>query len=243
MNIYDGVYKSFEDAKALGPGFLSDVWIDSSKTRLLNLLNGKDDLLVRQNLLPFLIPTILKTKVRILDFGGGIGVTYAAVSKLVKNISFEYHIVDNERICQEGRKIFKSDKRVIFHNKIPRIGMVDIVHIGSSLQYVDDWRALLGDLYTYEPKYFLFDDLHAGNIPAYVTLQNYYESKIPCWFFSLKEVIDTMKSLKYKLIFESKQRNSYFGREQKVPLNNLPKKYQIEDTVCLLFKSFNSSRF
>lgn len=238
MNIFDGIYKSFDDAAGTGAGFLSDKWIDSSKTKLLNLLSGKEDFLTGQNLLPFLTSVIsIRKKIKILDFGGGIGITYATVSILVKNISFEYHIVDNERICKEGRKIFLSDRKVIFHSELPKMSGVDVVYIGSSIQYIDDWKAMLGDLCAYKPTYFLFDDLHAGNIPTYATLQNYYESKIPCWFFNLNEVVDTMKKLKYKLIFESKQRISYFGTEQNIPMNNLPKKYRIDDTMYLLFRS------
>lgn len=243
MNIYDGIYKNFDAAAGSGLGFLSDSWIDSSKTKLLDLLSGKKDFLVKQNMLPFLVPAIFKRKVKILDFGGGIGITYAMVSRLVKNIFIEYHIVDNERICKEGRIIFKSDSRVIFHSELPKLNGVDIVHIGSSLQYIDDWVAQLKYISAYKPTYFIFDDLHAGNIPTYATLQNYYGSKIPCWFFNLNEVIETMKKLQYKLAFESKQRISYFGQEQKIPLSNFPKKYRIDDTMCLLFRPYNSAYF
>lgn len=244
MNIFDGVYKSFDDAKSKGPGFSSDKWINSSKEKLKKLLDGKEAVLVYQNLLPFLSSIVLsRGKIRILDFGGGLGITYATLLKTLdfKEGVFEYHIVENERICSEGRKIFKTDKRIYFHNKLPKISSVDIVHIGSALQYIKDWKELLRDLSAYKPRYFLFDDLHAGDITTFATLQNYYESKIPCWFFNLNELISEMRKHKFDLAYKSKMRITYFGVFQKIPMKNLPKKYRIDDTMCLLFRASNFS--
>lgn len=238
MNIFSGVYKSFKDAPSSGSGFSGDGWIESSKEKLNKIISENEEHLIYQNLLPFLATiAVSKKKLKILDFGGGIGTTYLAVSKNLPKTSFGYHIVDIGRVCEEGRKIFKKDKRVFFHRKMPNIGGVDIVYIGSSLQYVDEWKKKLAQLASYEPRYFLFDDLHAGVIPTFVTLQKYYSSKIPCWFFNSDEVVSTMKKLNFDLVFKSKQRINYFGVVQKIPMSNLPKKYRIDDTMCLLFRS------
>ena len=243
MNIFSGVYKSFEDAPSFGLGFSGNKWLESSKAKLERLISGKEEPLIYKNLLPFLAVLVhSKKKLIILDFGGGIGITYLAVSKSLPSKPFEYHIVENERICEEGGKIFKRDKRVIFHSQLPKLGRVDIVHIGSSLQYIGDWKKKLEELVAYKPRYFLFDDLHAGEIPTFVTLQNYYKSKIPCWFFNTKEVVSTMKKLNFDLIFKAKQRISYFGVIRKIPMENLPKKYRIGDTMCLLFRANAQSK-
>lgn len=243
MNIFSGVYKSFADAPSSGLGFSGDRWIESSKAKLERLVSGKEEALIYQNLLPFLVALVhSKKKLKILDFGGGIGIVYMAVLTSFPKRSFEYHIVDIERVCEEGRKIFKKDKKVFFHSQLPNISGVDIVNIGSSLQYIGDWKKKLAQLASYKAQFFLFDDLHAGNIPTFVTLQNYYGSKIPCWFFNVGEVVSIMKKFNFDLIFKAKQRISYFGVVQKIPMENLPKKFRIDDTMCLLFRGNGQSR-
>src|SRR3989337_2590621 len=120
MNVFEGIYRSFDDAKSKGLGFSSDTWINSSKVKLKKLLDGEESVLAYQNLLPFLLTVITpREKIKVLDFGGGIGITYVSSIKTRFNnkIPFEYHVVENERICKEGQKIFKKDKRIFFHSK------------------------------------------------------------------------------------------------------------------------------
>ena len=94
---------------------------------------------------------------------------------------------------EAGARVFQNDERIRFSDTLPRgVEKVDIVHLGSSLQYIEDWRALIGELARYRPHYFLLTDLLAGDIPTYATAQNYYGSKIPCWFFNIQEIISTV---------------------------------------------------
>ena len=43
-----------------------------------------------------------------------------------------------------------------------------------------------------------------GNIKSFVTLQNYYESKIPHWFLNFNEFNEFMKNNGYKLKLKKK---------------------------------------
>ncbi len=242
--IWEGVYKSFKEVRAVGKGFNSDQWLSSSRKKTLELLANlkieKPDSEVvayRTSLLPFLVAVIngKSGKIKILDFGGGLGITYIQViSALVNNQNVEYHIVENENICKEGKLIFRDEERVHFHTSLPNdLKEVDIVHMCSALHYVENWKALISKLVDYQPEHFLFVDLTAGDIPTHVSAQNYYESRIPVWFLNIDEVIDVMSSVNFKLLFKSAYAGAYLGKEQK--MLQIPKEYRLGNTCNLLF--------
>jgi len=105
----------------------------------------------------------------------------------------------------------------------------------SSLQYVEDWKGLIGDLARYGAEYLLLVDLPAGDIPTYATVQNYYESKIPYWFFNVKDVIDSVTGAGFKLLFKSTYIGERLGKEQPLPQKNFPEEYRAGDSCNLLF--------
>ena len=122
-----------------------------------------------------------------------------------------------------------------FHTELPKLDRIDIVHAGSSLQYIEDWKVMLRKLSNYAPDYMLLEDLYAGDIPTYSTAQYYYGSLIPCWFFNINEIIEQMKSLEYKLQFKSTFVAKILGIEQESPQKNFPKKYRLGHACNLLF--------
>ena len=107
--------------------------------------------------------------------------------------------------------------------------------ICSALQYVENWRALIGKLADCQPEYFMFDALSAGDIPTYATAQNYYESKIPYWFFNIDDMITAMSSVNFKLLFRSARISTVLGQEQELPQSNFPEEYRLGNPCNLLF--------
>jgi putative methyltransferase (TIGR04325 family) len=113
----------------------------------------------------------------------------------------------------------------------------DIVHLGSSLHYIDNWRSLISQLAGYKPTYFLLTDLTAGDIPTFVTAQNYYGAKIPVRFFNITEVLDAMSASGFKLIFKSRFRGTYLDKVQPVPQENFPQELRLGDTCSILLQA------
>jgi len=106
---------------------------------------------------------------------------------------------------QDGREIFDGNNKIQFFTELPSFDTsIDIVHLGSSIQYVDEWTKLLNDLSKYSAKYLIFADLPAAEIDTFVTIQNYYGNKIPVRFWNLKEFISTVEDLGYKLVFKAR---------------------------------------
>ena len=116
--IWEGVYESFQEVPATGPGFRGEEWIRNSLKKIKILRDAaKENKTVptvtsyRESLLPVITSTVYKElrRARILDFGDGIGFTYYQVARsLPKADNFEYHIVEMKQVCEAGREFFKD---------------------------------------------------------------------------------------------------------------------------------------
>ena len=188
--------------------------------------------------MPFLAAVLNTTldRINVLDLGGGLGIDYLrTIRAMTAKKKINYYIIENEKVCEMGRKIFKNDKRVKFYTSFPENLRVDIAYINSSLQYLENWEDCLYKMFNYKPSYFLFTDLSAGNIPTYATVQNYYGSRIPYWFFNINDIKRLMEKMKFKLLFKSVYERTFFGKKQIVSQRNFPLRYQLRNACNLLF--------
>jgi len=112
----------------------------------------------------------------------------------------------------------------------------NLVHAASSLQYIEHWGQLLTDLAAYESEYILLSDVFAGTNPTFVSLQNYYESKIPHWFLNFQELIDFLDSVGYKLIMKSYAGSRRLNFDDTLPMDNFPDQYRVKQTLHLLLQ-------
>jgi putative methyltransferase (TIGR04325 family) len=171
-------------------------------------------------------------KLTILDYGGAMGVAYLhLLSNLIDHDLINYHIVETESICKKSIQLWKGYDRVHFHSELPNLNDndIDIVYLGGVLQYIEDYADLIKTLFAYQPKYFLFTKLTAGNIPTYATAQkNLPGATIPSWMFNVDEIIKIMNGYNYKLIYKG-------ILEQRYNQNNFPAKYRLTNPCNLLF--------
>ncbi len=247
-NIWEGIYDSFDECPKCGRGFEGDRWVCQETNRINKLLEATKDnktipsvLSCQMSLMPLLVASVSVDskggKVSILDIGGGLGSGYiSVVAGCTRQVVIDYHIVDTKHICQAGKSCFKDDRQIHYHHCLPEeIQSVDIVYLCSSLQYIEDWKGLLYDIAAYNPQYILLADFPAGDIPTYATVQNYYESKIPYWFFNINDIIRKMSSTNYTLLFKSSYAGAYLGKEQAMPQDNFPEEYRVGNSCNLLF--------
>lgn len=246
FHIWEGIYKNFKEAPMVGSGFSGNTWNSRSlakATRLIKLTEEKkaipEFVAYRENLLPILTAMLPKKKpLKIIDFGGNLGQEYLAIlhSTNLKPKDIKYIVVENGEVCAVGKKLFKGKDGIQFVSELPRASSVDIIHIGSTLQYIEDWRGLVKQFAQFTPSYILFTDLQAGDIPTFATSQNYYDSKMPVWYFNIREIVKEFKKLGFELLHRSTFRGSFLGKEQDRPMQNLPKKFRLKNACNLLFK-------
>ncbi|MES2767727.1 MAG: methyltransferase, TIGR04325 family [Bdellovibrionota bacterium] len=247
--IWEGTYKSFSECPGAGKGYeatsASQRYVDQLKKFLLDNSSLEKDIILkrhRDNHLPVLVATLqaqLSRPIRILDFGGGIGFTYAVLSQcLTDSANIDYTILDTEEVCKAGADVFKNNKNLKFVKSISEINVntnYDVIHFGSSIHYVEKWKELISKLNGFSPKFFLFTDFLGGSFEDFVTTQNYYESKIPVWFFNLNNFKSFFKDIGYNFSFQSTYHPTIFGKEQDMPMDNFPEDQRLKNSVNILF--------
>jgi putative methyltransferase (TIGR04325 family) len=250
--IWEGVYHSFSEVPVVGAGFDGEKWINSSLKKIVALRDEVEKNAplsptsnYREALLPLLAGLVYNEcpGVKILDFGGGIGFTYyQTVYGLPQTGELEYHIVERESACQAGRQFFgTTNNNLFFHSQLPQAeSAFDIVHSGSALQYIENWKQLISQLCALSRRYLLLVDIPAGNIPTFVAAQNYYGAKIPTNFFNITEFLSVVRSCGYDLIFNSVYQPTILGVEQHLPMQNYEEKYQLKHACNLLFVKSNA---
>ena len=242
--IWEGIYSQYRDVPSKGAGFDSEEWISSTRQSTASAL---ESLSCQPNGIPYDIPSyhsvfsltvaLLKQnreQFRVLDFGGGMGMTFANLLRGLGESSkpnIEYLVIDNDRSCQDGARLFNQMPFVQFSSTLPRnLGNVDIILLSGVLQFVEDYKRLLKKLAAFNAPYWLFTFVPAGDIPTFASSQkNVTGSTIPVWFFNLGELLEIMRSLGYQLIFKA-------AMERRFDMSNFPPTHRLPQQCNLLFQ-------
>lgn len=251
FNVWDGVYPSFAAAKAVGPGFDGDIWRDRSlqAARATLALAGSGqplDYSLRQRnaLLPVLTASVLaaQPRARILDFGGGLGTGYMVLANGIPDAAarIDYAVTEVDSICRVGEELFAGRSGPRFLRELPGGGGYDIVLAASVMQYIEQWQSVVARLAQYGARHLLFADMFVGSFPSYVTLQTYYDSRIPHWLFNDRQFISEVERHGYRLALRSTCDAKILGKFGPLPMDNFPAELRIPHTSHLLFQRASS---
>lgn len=238
FQIFSGIYESFADTKSSAETvFASNLWI--SKTRD-NVRKAYEDASFCEDYSLGIITAVSQRdgKVRIIDFGGGLGRLFPTVAaSLPSDVDLDFHVVDNANSCRFGRECHGNDQRIHFHDSLPdTLDNVDLIHLGSVLQYIDDCWGLLSRLAKYKAKHILFSDTMVGEVPTFITTQDYYGAKTPFRFININELITFFdEKLGYRLLYKAKYIQTVQGKRGFFDMSNLPKEYRLDSSYNLLF--------
>jgi putative methyltransferase (TIGR04325 family) len=247
FHIWEGIYPDFHSAVAesKGAGFSGEVYrrryIQAATECLVALKSDKPIPAFhkqRSTHLPLTVAMMLggKKQVDILDFGGGLGIGYMTLAEcIVTDLKrIEYTIVEVPEVCQSGMDLHAG--RVMYTSVFPTAAKFNLIHAASSIQYIEDWQGLMAKFAAIKPEYILLSDVFAGSIKSYVTLQNYYESKIPHWFLNLNELLDTFNSYGYRLAMKSYSTSRRLDVEDTLPMTNFPEDFRLTQSLHLLLQ-------
>ena len=158
-------------------------------------------------ILPFLVSALYKDgkQCKVLDFGGGMGTAYRSCATYTEVENLEIHIIETEAFFKKAKELFQDNQHVFRYKAIPEnLTEVDVVNIGSSLQYVRNYSELLDSLTEKNPRFILLTDYYMGEAETYATKQvNIPGLAIPLWVFNLKEIKNIITSKGYKLVFKA----------------------------------------
>lgn len=236
--IWNGVYENFGDVPTAGQGFASEAWLTDMEryTRAAVDALRSDRAEVVPNVPQYhalLSMLVASTKpVRVLDFGGGMGIGAVNVRRSIgAGMPVEYLVVDNEESCEWGRRLLGDFASVRFMSELPRdVESVDVVVLSSVLQFVEKYEELLSELAAFRPEHWLFTFVPAGEVPTFASAQlNVPGSVLPVWFFNLDELVQKIEALGYTLVFKS-------ALERVFDMSNFPLTHQLPRQCNLLFR-------
>ncbi len=239
-SIWSGVFRSFSEVVGSSDVFDGARWLNRLREQLdRQLAQGAPP--ARDYPLAVAASMLANPRrpLRIVDVGGGLGAVMLAVAAALPNVEIEGHIVERDEICGEGRKRLRSQNWLSFHNRVPHLADIDIVHFGSTLHYIEDWKELLVQVTSDRPKSLVMSELPIGDMESFVTAQQYYEDSIPVWFFNRIEFVAAMQSMDYTLVYEAAFLSKVFGREMQPPMDALPERMRLSYFSNLIFRAIN----
>jgi putative methyltransferase (TIGR04325 family) len=246
--LWSGVFDRFSAASADTGVFEEAIWLDkmSDRARRAKAEHARGALLsqnavTHDYVLPAVAASIARpdATLRILDFGGGMAASFfPVIDALGPGQKIVFHIVESAALCQRARELPLADERLVFHEDFPDPSEgLDIVHAGSSLQYVEDWQGLLARLCAYRPSHLVLADVPAGDLPhCFVTGQYFYGKRIPHWFFRMSEFVAAVESNGYRLVFRAPYIGSYLGERGPLPMDGLPETHRLANFCQLMFR-------
>ena len=130
----------------------------------------------------------------ILDYGGGFGVHALALKRLLPWLRFQYTVCELPAFCDLGREL---NPDIRFVSSLADAGMgYDLVYASSSVQYMRDWRRLLGDLSAASSGgVFVTRTPFVLTRDTFVVMQRAYGTEYPGWVFNLREFVQAAQEL------------------------------------------------
>ena len=247
FSVWNGVFQSFEEAGGDSDAFDTERWIQTQQLLVREQLRrlSTHQLMAQDYPLSVMVGMLLpqhKT-LSILDFGGGMGQLYltllSALPEAVEKI--RYHVVDGKASIDNRPHDLNQFSHLFFYDNTNEIdeSKIEVIHIGSTLQYIENWQDLLNFLNKrFKPNYYVFSDTMVGEVPNFVSHQQYYDKKIPVQFLNEQLFMQFMlQHLKLRLLYKTKYQGTILGQNDIFPNQALPNQYQIDRTYHFIFSA------
>jgi putative methyltransferase (TIGR04325 family) len=255
--IFEGIFNNFNECYKKNKNcFYKDKDYEKKQKEIIKSITK--NLVSKKPIIPFYkqhtqhlinsLSLIKKSKVNILDVGGGWGIGYANCveafdKKKLSNIN--YNIFDLTNICNLGKKYFKkkikiSNKNLNYYSDLNELKKMkfDIIFFGSSLQYFKDPFETLKYFSNFNCSYIIFIDTYLVKSKSFFTLQKYYESSVPHSFLNENNFLKIFRK-RFDLVLKSYSHTSRLDKIGTISMNNFPTKYRLDNSFNLIFINNN----
>lgn len=164
-----------------------------------------DDLVGHNTLVTFAYVLMLvsrgKSKLRILDWGGGIGCYYLLSKELIPDVEIDYTCKDVPILCDYGRRIFPEVK--FYDNDDYLKHTYDFSLLSGALQYAVDWRTTLINIRNVTKEYVFVTRLPVvQRANSFLILQRAYDTEFLGWVFNRNEFLQYAQDISLNLVRE-----------------------------------------
>jgi putative methyltransferase (TIGR04325 family) len=148
-----------------------------------------------------------RNRLSVLDWGGGFGHYHALARSVLPDLQLDWHVKETSPVAARGRGL---NAEVAFHDSDSALDRrYDLVVASSSLQYAEDWRALLERLANAAENYLYVArvpvSLHA---PSFVVLQrpyvHGYETEYLGWVLNRDELLAAAPPLAREFLLDAR---------------------------------------
>jgi putative methyltransferase (TIGR04325 family) len=141
----------------------------------------------------------------VLDFGGSRGNGLSHILKYARRntaAELSYVLVETPAMCAAIRDEIEPHYGRVTSEIPSELPSPLIVHAGSSIQYLADYRRTLSDLTNLQPEFFIISQTPMTDVPTYARqLFSVPHRTLRTWVFNRAEFVSLMRGLSYRLIF------------------------------------------
>lgn len=133
----------------------------------------------------------MKSSISVLDYGGGLGHYYLLARAVLPEVSFEFHCKEVPGIAEAGKSLLPE---VRWHSDDACLERTyDLVMVNGSLQYMENWKEMIGRIARSAENYFLLTRVPVVDRAAsFVTVQREYDTRMLHGIFNRRELLDAV---------------------------------------------------
>ena len=213
---YEGDFKTFDEVRRHYPE-TTNYHSEASETdefkqairKLERFVNGEIPeegiTLPRLNFLPTLLSLLAGKDISVLDVGGGLGVSFIDLMFSLPGKPVSMTVMELPETAARGRDLFRDYNDISFIDTFPGPdAKFDVIYFGSSLQYFEDYRGILGQAMDLNPGLVVIADTTMGEGATFIAAQvNMAHRVIPRMVFNLPEVVELFVSKGFGLLHKS----------------------------------------
>ena len=210
--IWRGVYSSFADVPAPGEGFSSAAAAEAAE-RLLEETRGEPmphEAVLDHQLLALAARLSGADPVHVIDFGGGVGQSYAALRRMTA-ARLRYCVVDLPPVIEHGARLWPDAAEISFAADFDAAPFApDVIFAKGVIQYWPDYASFLRRLFGKRAPWVVLEKVPMLDGRQYVTEQlDVYGAGVPYWFTDLNVLAATAADCGYRLVLQRRLEREY----------------------------------
>ena len=244
FKIFSGIYKSSRDIKIETKNIYNTKDYLSRNIKKINKQIGKNGIINYNYDFNAVVATnlIIKKKIKIVDFGGGLGNSYIDLFKKLNSKNFSYTIYDFEEVIEKTKKILRVNDKIQttnlkFVSKIKNLTRCDILHFGNCLEHLEDFDDIFSKvLKKTRPKIIVISAFYIGSKKNYTTIGKYYGKKFILHFKSWNYFYKIIDKLRYKIIYKTRFLPKIKKKWTFYNMTNFPEPFRINYTWNIILE-------
>jgi putative methyltransferase (TIGR04325 family) len=241
--IWNGIFPTWQAACEAGDrgleAFDTDRWLDRVTQHLLEYRAAVREhgtaMPPRPSNLPWIVA--LTGARRILDLGGSSGWTFEYLRNTLVDRSIDaYVIIEIERMVAAMTEAALHGPPVRYQTSADSVGHCDVLYSNSVIQYFESNEPLISLIRRSTPDHILLDDVFGKGDDDFFSTQAYYGKAIPHRFIGVQRLISEVGGAGYQLIARAAYAAPILGVLNPLPMENMPREYQVRHPVSLLFR-------